>query len=244
MSTPNRAPTDDPGPRHAARRTSSSRSPSCRSRTPTARSSSTRRSAGARTPTSRSARASGSCSSPRPARRRRSSSAPASRPPTPGSGGSLLLTVDDIDAARAELIERGADVSEVFHGRGFSDAGQGRIPGRAPGRPVLRLVRDLQRPRRQRVPAPGGHHPPARARRGARRRRARRPAARDRPRARPLRGGHPGAQLVGLVRPVLQRAPAGRHAGAGDRGRRPVHEGGPRCGSPMRSRSSWRSRSS
>jgi catechol 2,3-dioxygenase-like lactoylglutathione lyase family enzyme len=53
-------------------------------------------------------------------------------PATPGSGGSLLLTVDDIDAARAELIERGVDVSEVFHGRGFSDAGQGRIPGRAP----------------------------------------------------------------------------------------------------------------
>jgi catechol 2,3-dioxygenase-like lactoylglutathione lyase family enzyme len=50
----------------------------------------------------------------------------------PGSGGSLLLTVDDIDAARAELIERGAEVSEIFHGRGFSDAGQGRIPGRAP----------------------------------------------------------------------------------------------------------------
>jgi len=53
-------------------------------------------------------------------------------PAAPGSGGSLLLTVDDIDAARAELIERGADVSEVFHGRGFSDAGQDRIPGRAP----------------------------------------------------------------------------------------------------------------
>ena len=53
-------------------------------------------------------------------------------PAAPGSGGSLLLAVDDIDAARAELIERGVDVSEVFHGRGFSDAGQGRIPGRAP----------------------------------------------------------------------------------------------------------------
>ncbi len=53
-------------------------------------------------------------------------------PAAPGSGGSLLLTVDDIEAARAELIERGADVSEIFHGRAFSDAGQGRIPGRAP----------------------------------------------------------------------------------------------------------------
>ena len=45
----------------------------------------------------------------------------------PGAGGAHLLAVDDI-----ELIERGADVSEVFHGRGFSDAGQGRIPGKAP----------------------------------------------------------------------------------------------------------------
>ena len=50
----------------------------------------------------------------------------------PGAGGAHLLAVDDIEAARAELIERDADVSEVFHGRGFSDAGQDRIPGKAP----------------------------------------------------------------------------------------------------------------
>jgi catechol 2,3-dioxygenase-like lactoylglutathione lyase family enzyme len=55
-------------------------------------------------------------------------------PGIPGSGGSLLLAVSDIDAARAELIERGVDVSEVFHGRAFSDAGQGRVPGRDPER--------------------------------------------------------------------------------------------------------------
>jgi catechol 2,3-dioxygenase-like lactoylglutathione lyase family enzyme len=52
-------------------------------------------------------------------------------PAAPGSGGSLLVTVDDIEAARAELIERGVEVSEIFHGRGFSDAGQGRVPGKA-----------------------------------------------------------------------------------------------------------------
>ena len=52
----------------------------------------------------------------------------------PGSVGSLLLAVDDIDAARAELIERGVDVSEVFHGVAFTDAGQGRIPGPDPER--------------------------------------------------------------------------------------------------------------
>jgi catechol 2,3-dioxygenase-like lactoylglutathione lyase family enzyme len=34
----------------------------------------------------------------------------------PGSQQGLLLVVSDIEAARAELIERGAGVSEVFHG--------------------------------------------------------------------------------------------------------------------------------
>jgi catechol 2,3-dioxygenase-like lactoylglutathione lyase family enzyme len=48
--------------------------------------------------------------------------------------GSLLLAVDDIEAARAELIERGVDVSEVFHGQAFSADGQGREPGRDPER--------------------------------------------------------------------------------------------------------------
>ena len=52
----------------------------------------------------------------------------------PGSVGGMLLAVSDIDAARAELIERGVEVSEVFHGRAFSDAGQGREPGPDPQR--------------------------------------------------------------------------------------------------------------
>ena len=41
----------------------------------------------------------------------------------PGSGGSLLLAVDDIDAVREDLIARGADVSEVFHDAGGSLGG-------------------------------------------------------------------------------------------------------------------------
>jgi catechol 2,3-dioxygenase-like lactoylglutathione lyase family enzyme len=36
----------------------------------------------------------------------------------PGSVGGLLLVVDDVEAARAELVERGAAVSEVFHDSG------------------------------------------------------------------------------------------------------------------------------
>jgi catechol 2,3-dioxygenase-like lactoylglutathione lyase family enzyme len=34
---------------------------------------------------------------------------------TPGSAQGLQLTVTDIEAARAELIDRGVEVSEVFH---------------------------------------------------------------------------------------------------------------------------------
>jgi catechol 2,3-dioxygenase-like lactoylglutathione lyase family enzyme len=46
--------------------------------------------------------------------------------------GSLLLAVDDVEAARAELIGRGVEVSEVFHGIGFAADGQGREPGPDP----------------------------------------------------------------------------------------------------------------
>jgi catechol 2,3-dioxygenase-like lactoylglutathione lyase family enzyme len=52
----------------------------------------------------------------------------------PGSIGNLLLAVDDIDAARAELIERGVEVSEVFHGVAFSADHSRRVPGPHPER--------------------------------------------------------------------------------------------------------------
>jgi len=54
---------------------------------------------------------------------------------TPGSVEGLQLTVSDIDAARAELADRGVDVSEVFHDTGgiFHHAGtEGRATGPAP----------------------------------------------------------------------------------------------------------------
>jgi catechol 2,3-dioxygenase-like lactoylglutathione lyase family enzyme len=38
----------------------------------------------------------------------------------PGTLQGLQLTVDDIEAAQAELADHGADVSEVFHGAGCS----------------------------------------------------------------------------------------------------------------------------
>jgi catechol 2,3-dioxygenase-like lactoylglutathione lyase family enzyme len=52
----------------------------------------------------------------------------------PGSAGNLLLAVDDVEAARAELIERGVDVSEVFHGVAFTADGSRREPGPDPER--------------------------------------------------------------------------------------------------------------
>lgn len=50
----------------------------------------------------------------------------------PGAGGSLLLVVDDIAAARGDLVARGVEVSEVFHGAGFSAGTEGRVPGPDP----------------------------------------------------------------------------------------------------------------
>jgi catechol 2,3-dioxygenase-like lactoylglutathione lyase family enzyme len=48
----------------------------------------------------------------------------------PGSMRDMYLIVDDLNAARDELIRRGADVSEVWHGRGVGD--EGHVPGPDP----------------------------------------------------------------------------------------------------------------
>ena len=58
-------------------------------------------------------------------------------PMAPGSQHGLLLVVSDIEAARAELVERGANVSEVFHGsagRFHPDDPSVRQPGPDPER--------------------------------------------------------------------------------------------------------------
>jgi catechol 2,3-dioxygenase-like lactoylglutathione lyase family enzyme len=53
-------------------------------------------------------------------------------PAEPGSLDSLLLAVSDIDAARADLVARGVEVSEVFH----RDENNSPVSGRDPlGRP-------------------------------------------------------------------------------------------------------------
>ena len=53
----------------------------------------------------------------------------------PGSAKGLTLAVDDVDAARADLVARGVEVSEVFHyARGpFNETGESpRVGGRDP----------------------------------------------------------------------------------------------------------------
>src|SRR5690348_4560938 len=53
----------------------------------------------------------------------------------PGSAEDLHLVVDDIEAARTELVNRGVDVSELFHDVGgvFHDGGnEGRLSGPEP----------------------------------------------------------------------------------------------------------------
>ena len=55
----------------------------------------------------------------------------------PGTAQGLHLIVADVEAARAELVKRGVDVSEVFHDAGgvFHHAGQSaRLSGPHPGR--------------------------------------------------------------------------------------------------------------
>ncbi|MEU2519072.1 MULTISPECIES: VOC family protein [Streptomyces] len=66
----------------------------------------------------------------------------------PGSAQGVYLVVDDIEKSRAELVDRGIEVSEVFHdanavfhhGHGGGDfthdpaQGQGRLPGLHPDR--------------------------------------------------------------------------------------------------------------
>src|SRR5262245_52089111 len=55
--------------------------------------------------------------------------------PKPGSANSLILAVNDIDAARSDLVARGVNVSEVFHDAGgvFHHAGENaRVVGRDP----------------------------------------------------------------------------------------------------------------
>ena len=75
----------------------------------------------------------------------------------PGSMQGNFLVVDNVEAARADLIARDADVSEVFHFEGvlqIIDA-KGRAPGRDPQGRWVFFVGVFQRSRRQQLAAAG-----------------------------------------------------------------------------------------
>ena len=68
---------------------------------------------------------------------------------TPGSVESLVLVVDDVEAAREELIARGIEMSEVFHDAGgvFHHAGdKDRVPGPDPARRAKRSLASFSDP--------------------------------------------------------------------------------------------------
>jgi catechol 2,3-dioxygenase-like lactoylglutathione lyase family enzyme len=50
----------------------------------------------------------------------------------PGTLTDMYLIVDDLDAAREELTRLGADVGEIWHGRGVNPSDAERMPGRDP----------------------------------------------------------------------------------------------------------------
>jgi catechol 2,3-dioxygenase-like lactoylglutathione lyase family enzyme len=52
----------------------------------------------------------------------------------PGSAERLVLVVQDIEEARADLIAHGADVGDIFHGQGFRPGTSGRVSGPDPQR--------------------------------------------------------------------------------------------------------------
>ena len=135
----------------------------------------------------------------------------------PGSFKNLYLVVADIEAARAELIARGADVSEVFH----FDAFGGPRRGRGPHPTVAQLphVRHVQRSGRQQLAAPGDQGAPSRTRtRAAGRRDADGASARGRGAPWQVRTDRSEAPLVGVVRRLHRRARARQDSRGGRQG--------------------------
>jgi predicted enzyme related to lactoylglutathione lyase len=136
----------------------------------------------------------------------------------PGSVQDLMLIVDDLDAARDELIRRGGDVSDVWHDTTgiFHHAGaEGRVSGRDPkGRSYGSWASFSDpRPRRERLAAAGDHAAaPGPGVIHGRCGTCRAPARDGRP-SRLVRGSRPSARLVRLVRGVHGRTPARKRSG-------------------------------
>ena len=152
-----------------------------------------------------------------------------------GSANILVLAVDDVDAARDDLIARGVKVSEVFHYAGgpFNNTGENpRVGGRDPqGRSyysfasfedpdgngwLLQEITDAASRPRMEVDASTSHG----------RRNPGRSPPRDGGAPRPVREDACRASLVGLVRAVPERSREREQSRGGRRGRRALHGGG------------------
>ena len=152
-------------------------------------------------------RTGGWSSSHRPDHRARSTSARESRRQRRARLRNLYLVVSDIEAARDELIGRGADVSEVFHFAGLRGTTRA---GPRPERHLLRNICLVQRSRRQQLAAAGDQDAAARTRaQQPGRRDSDRTSARDREAPWRVRTDGSEAPLVGLVRRLHRRARAG-----------------------------------
>ncbi len=111
-------------------------------------------------------RTSGSCTSPRRAPHCSIVVGKGIGTAAPGSAENVHLIVRDIEEARADLVGRGVEVSEIFHDADgvFHHAGdEKRVPGLYPGRLSYGSFASFSDPRRQRLPAAGSHRalPPA-----------------------------------------------------------------------------------
>jgi hypothetical protein len=146
----------------------------------------------------------------------------------PGSAEGLYLIVDDVDAARNDLIARGAQVSEIWHGRGLGK--EGMEPGPDPQHASYASFASFADPDgnryllqeiKQRLPGRVGLGDSA--------------ALAELLRETSIRHGSfeavaQPARLVGLVRGVHGRARARDRGGRGRGGRRTLHGGGQACG--------------
>jgi len=146
---------------------------------------------------------------------------------TSGRSGSadLVLAVDNVDAAREDLIARGVNVSEVFHYTGgpFNNAVKNpRVSGRDPqGRSYFSFAA----PSRPRMGADASAN------------HGRRDPGRTSPRnvgtPRPLRENARRTSLVGLVRAISECASERQQSGGRSRRRQPLHGRSASRSSPM-----------
>ena len=143
----------------------------------------------------------------------------------PGSVQGTFLVVDDIEAARAELIGHGVEVSEVFHFEGALRVSgtNGRVPGADPQGGSYRSWASFSDPDgntwmlqevNTRLPGRGLSH---------RRRVDDVAAARNRGAPWRVRSEGAEASLVGLVRRLHRRARAGQNCRRGSERRRAAH---------------------